>query len=273
CTALASALAKLKAQRRVPRADLEKVAKVAGCSLRSVQRARAKLREQERVTALVRNKPGRRRGANCLTPQMDSLIRHVIQKDYLRRERPTKAYVIVRAQSLARRLGLAPPSKKAVLARIGQEQGWAADIARLGRKTASQKWEPRPGQLLANKPLELIQIDHTPADVLLLSDDRNTVIGRPWVTVAIDVATRCVVGLYISMDAPSSVSVSLCIERMVLPKPENADNPALWPMYGKPQRILVDNGKDFRAEALKRGCEEHGIELTWRPVRTPHYGA
>jgi putative transposase len=35
----------------------------------------------------------------------------------------------------------------------------------------------------------------------------------------------------------------------------------------------VDNGKDFRSMALQRGCEEHGINLSWRPVRTPHYGA
>lgn len=273
CTALASALAGLKDQQRVPRADLLRIAKANGCSLRSVQRARTALRKNERVTALLRQSRGRRQGTNCLAPSMDSLIRHVIHKHYLRRERPSKAYVVARAQSLARRLGLAQPSKKAVLARIAQEKGWAVDTARLGRKAASQKWEPRPGQLQAIKPLELIQIDHTPADVLLLSDDRQTVIGRPWVTVAIDVATRCVAGMYITMDPPSSVSVSLCIEHMVLPKPENADNATLWPMYGKPQRILVDNGKDFRAEALKRGCEEHGIELTWRPVRTPHFGA
>lgn len=122
-------------------------------------------------------------------------------------------------------------------------------------------------------PLELIQIDHTPADVLVLSDDRQEVLGRPWVTVAIDVATRCVIGMYISMDAPSSVSVSLCIEHAVLPKPENETDPGVWPMYGKPKQILVDNGKDFRSVALQRGCDQHGIELTWRPVRTPHYGA
>lgn len=43
-------------------------------------------------------------------------------------------------------------------------------------------------------------------------------------------------------------------------------------MYGKPKKILVDNGKDFRSMALDRGCDEHQIDLKWRPVRTPHYG-
>mgnify|MGYP001000166097 CR=1 FL=1 len=79
---------------------------------------------------------------------------------------------------------------------------------------------------------------------MVVSDDRLTVLGRPWITLAIDVATRCVLGMYISMDAPSSVSVSLCIEHAVLPKPENAKDPGIWPMYGKPRKFLVDNGME-----------------------------
>jgi putative transposase len=153
--------------------------------------------------------------------------------------------------------------------RIAARSGPEVAKAQLGSKRAKQVWEPRPGQLKVQRPLELIQIDHTPVDVQVLTDDRKTVLGRPWLTVAIDVGTRCVLGIYLSMDAPSSVSVSLCIENACLPKEEGD----MWPMYGLPERILVDNGKDFRAMALQRGCEEHGIQLEWRPVRTPHYGA
>ena len=130
-----------------------------------------------------------------------------------------------------------------VLTRIAREEGYESDRARMGSKAAKQRWEARTGKLEAGRPLELIQIDHTPADVLVLTDDRLEVLGRPWVTVAIDVASRCVLGMYITMDAPSSVSVSLCIEHAVLPKPENNANPGIWPMYGKPKKILVDNGK------------------------------
>lgn len=28
----------------------------------------------------------------------------------------------------------------------------------------------------------------------------------------------------------------------------------------------------FRSEALRRGCEQYGIAIDYRPVRTPHYG-
>jgi putative transposase len=35
---------------------------------------------------------------------------------------------------------------------------------------------------------------------------------------------------------------------------------------------MVDNGKEFRGGVLKRACEEHGIDLQWRPALLPHFG-
>lgn len=273
CAALAKDLTPLNDRPAVTRGELEKIAKRHGLSVRQLQRIRATFMKDPRTSALARNPGGRPTGLNLLDPKVDAVIRHAITKHYMRREKPPKEYVVQRAQSMARRLKLQVPSRRAVLLRLGREIGWMSDRARKGTRAAKQKWEIRTGGLSVTKPLELIQIDHTPADVLVLSEDRLEVLGRPWVTVAIDVATRCVLGMYISMAAPSAVSVSLCIEHAVLPKPENETDPGVWPMYGKPERILVDNGKDFRSMALQRGCEQHGIELTFRPVRTPHYGA
>lgn len=273
CCELAKDLMPLNDHRTVARSQLEKLAKRHHLSVRQLQRARAAFIKDPRASVLARRPGGRPLGLNQLAPEVDQLIRHVIAKHYLRRERPPKEYVVARARSLARRLKLSPPSRSAVLTRIAREEGYETDRARMGSKAAKQRWEARTGKLEAGRPLELIQIDHTPADVLVLTDDRLEVLGRPWVTVAIDVASRCVLGMYITMAAPSSVSVSLCIEHSVLPKPENEAHPGIWPMYGKPKKILVDNGKDFRSMALERGCEQHGIDLAWRPVRTPHYGA
>ena len=120
--------------------------------------------------------------------------------------------------------------------------------------------------------MDVVQIDHTLVDLMVLSDDRKDVLGRPWLTAAIDVATRVVLGFYLSMDPPSSISVGLCIAHAALPKPEDAQEPGLWPMFGKMKVIHVDNGKDLISSAIQRGCEEHGIQLKTRPVGKPHYG-
>lgn len=273
CSTIAALLAPYAGQRSMPRAELEAVAKAHGLSLRQVQRLRKKFATDPKASALARATRGRAAGSCQLAPAVHDVVMHVIRKHWFRSERPTKAHIVDRAQSLCRRLNLTPPSRNAILRRIDGVNGYEADLKRLGAKAAKQIWEPRPGRLTADGALGIVQIDHTRVDVMVRSEDRQTVIGRPWITLAIDVSTRVVLGFYLTMDAPSSVSVSMCIEHAVLPKAEEREQSGMWPMYGKPRCILVDNGKDLRSHALKRGCEQHSIKLKWRPVRRPHYGA
>ncbi|MEU6586100.1 hypothetical protein [Nocardia sp. NPDC046763] len=54
---------------------------------------------------------------------------------------------------------------------------------------------------------ERVQIDHTPADVIVVDEFHRLPIGRPYVTAAIDEATRCVPGLVVTLEAPSAASV------------------------------------------------------------------
>jgi len=93
--------------------------------------------------------------------------------------------------------------------------------------------------------------------------------------VAIDVHTRSIVGLCLTLEAPSAVSVGLCLAHAATDKKpwlERMGVDAEWPMAGKPKVIHVDNGADFHSEALRRGCEAHGIRIVYRPVGAPHYG-
>ena len=45
-----------------------------------------------------------------------------------------------------------------------------------------------------------------------------------------------------------------------------------WPMSGLPATLHLDNAQEFESRALRSGCREYGIELTYRPVRRPHFG-
>lgn len=242
-------------------------------SIRQLQRLRRQYSDAESVSSLVRQAGGRRQGTSMLLPEVSGLITNIIKKHYLRREYTTKIEIVERVRIVARRLKLPVPSRNAILLRIARLSEFDTDTARLGTKAARQRWQPRTGRICVQNALDLAQIDHTLSDIMVVSDDRLRVIGRPWITVCIDVATRCVLGLYVSMRSPSSISVALCIEHSVLPKKGAPGRSDLWPMHGKPKKILVDNGKDFRAQALSRGCEEHMIELEFRPVKEPHYGA
>jgi putative transposase len=63
-----------------------------------------------------------------------------------------------------------------------------------------------------------VQIDHTLVDVIVVDSATRTPIQRPWLTLAIDVYSRCVVGFYLSLEPPSATSVAMCILHAALPK-------------------------------------------------------
>ena len=107
-------------------------------------------------------------------------------------------------------------------------------------------------------------------DVILVDEKHRLPIGRPWLTLLIDICTRMVTGYYLSLDPPSSISVALALQHAVLPKDEwltARGISAAWPVQGLPELLHMDNGKEFHAKALRRGAEEYGIRLFYRPRR------
>jgi transposase InsO family protein len=59
-------------------------------------------------------------------------------------------------------------------------------------------------------PLERVQIDHTRIDVVVVNEGDRLPIGRPWLTLAIDVASRVVLGFSVSLE---TVASRLCPRR------------------------------------------------------------
>ena len=67
-----------------------------------------------------------------------------------------------------------------------------------------------PGDYAVSRPLEVVQIDHTEIDIIVVDElTRTPLPGRPWLTLAIDVFSRVVTRLHVSMSAPSRVSADL----------------------------------------------------------------
>jgi len=91
-------------------------------------------------------------------------------------------------------------------------------IGRFGAKHAREKVSAAPGTFIVDNALEVMQIDHTQVDLHVVDEEYRRPIGRPWITVATDVPTRMVWGIYLTLDEPSEVSVALCLAHAVLPK-------------------------------------------------------
>jgi transposase InsO family protein len=114
----------------------------------------------------------------------------------------------------------------------------------------------------------MVAIDHTELDIIVLDDSREHAVGRPWITLAIDIFSRMIVGYYIAFEKPGALAVGMCISRCILPKDSYLARLNLqveWPVQGIMKAIQTDNAKEFRSKSLGRALEFYGIEHNFRP--------
>lgn len=226
------------------------------------------------TSALLPRRLGRPAGTRSLDARREALISREIETFYLRPERPKLSQLIERIAQRCNSAGMRAPNWRTVHARVGALDaklvaGKRHDVVALRDLVAT------PGELAAARPLDIVQIDHTPVDVMVVDAESRQGTTRPWLTLAIDIHTRMVVGYHLSLNEPSVISVGLCLLNAVFDKTAlmaDMGLDAAWPTMGLPQAILVDNGPEFHGKAFLRGCEEHGVTVDWRPPGRPRYG-
>lgn len=225
--------------------------------------------------SLVRSINGRRPGSKLLSAQMENLIECAINEHYLTSPGCTAEGVYRTVKDTSENLGLKPPSRNAVLARINHVKEIDVLKARGRTKEIYDNYVPKPGKFHVTKPLESVQIDHCLVDIIIVDEKNRRPLCRPWLTIAIDVFTRVVLGYYLSLSYPSGLAVAKCISHAVLPKDDwliQIESDANYPIFGVVETIRMDNAKEFRALALKMGCSWNNIQVSWRPVKRPHFG-
>ncbi len=251
-------------------------AQALGLSARTVQRLVVRYKASAQTTSLLAHLRGPNKRLRRLGADRERLIDTAIDQFYLIRPRKPMEEVFREVVRRCRKQHWVAPSRDTVIHRIRALDARMVARRRLGAKSAESVALSTPGTLECREALELMQIDHTLADVMIVDSEYRRSIGRPWLSLAIDVASRAVMGFHVGLEAPSSLAVALCIEHATLPKahPSNPSEPeAPWVMFGIARTIHVDNGPEFHGEALTRGCAEYGIALTHRPVARPRFGA
>ena len=145
-------------------------------------------------------------------------------------------------------------------------------VARHGKFKADQWFAYCGSHKPPTRILERVEIDHTPLDLILLDDELMIPIGRPYLTLLIDVFSGCVLGFHLSYKAPSYVSAAKAISHAIKPKVLDSVGIQLqnnWPCYGKIENLVVDNGAEFWSKNLEHACQSTGINIQYNPVRKP----
>ena len=100
----------------------------------------------------------------------------------------------------------------------------------------------------------------------MLVDRHGELLGRPWLTTVIDSYSRCIMGINLGFDAPSSQVVALALRHAILPKRAGAEYQLNcdWETFGKPEYLYTDGGKDFRSNHLALIAVQLGFAIKLR---------
>lgn len=151
---------------------------------------------------------------------------------------------------------------------LGQFMYWgqkSQDLAqtltkRKGQRAFDLQHRPLLGETtsMALGPGSLVQEDATIADTYLVSElDRSCIIGRPVIYFLIDVFSRMIVGLAISLDGPSWQGVMCALEQMTIDKVAFCRDygitiaPEAWPCSFLPDTIMGDRGELFTHDSTQ----------------------
>jgi len=252
----------------------EDVAWELGLSRATLYRLIERYRAARTVEVLLDRHRGRPKGRLHSEPVRDALIQQFLEREYLKPTRPPLRRVVAHIAAACGQQGLPVPTWRTVKARLLRID----ERIRASRRGETRLVRARiatPGTYEVVRPLQVVQIDHTQVDIMIIDQATRETTGRPWITLAIDVMTRMVTGFHLGLEPPSRTSIGLCLLHAVFDKTAwmaERDIDASWPIGGLPEALHVDNGADFRSRAFVRACCNHGIQIRWRPIGEPHFG-
>ncbi|AVA23688.1 MULTISPECIES: Mu transposase C-terminal domain-containing protein [unclassified Rhizobium] len=243
---------------------------------RQVYNLLARYRVDRTVTALLPRAAGNRR--KRLPQQVEEIINATLREQWLTLEAPPLAPVVAEIQARCEEAGLTVPTYVTVARRVPALFS-PEEIAK--KRSANPKHllhlKPRPGYIHASNPLDVCQIDHTPTDINFVEvvGGAGLFVGRPYLTIVTDVATRAILGFCLTLEKPSVLSVALCLAQAICPKDRWLATRNLnhaWPMSGRPRLLVTDSAKEFKSDAFQRGCDDYGIRIRYRDRGRVHQG-
>lgn len=167
------------------------------------------------------------------------------------------------------------PGLRTIQRRIALVPAYDIAVARHGQTEADRRFAHHLGARLTRRILELVEIDHSPVDILVV-DENGVVCGRPTITVVFDRKSRCVLGFHLSLAGHGTDAVFAALRHALLPKTYLNDHPNYanlsleWDCYGWFERLLMDNGLEFHSEAVADALNNLGIPSEFAASQDPN---
>lgn len=270
--------------------DVENISKIHDVSRTTIWRWLSSYRENNDFRDLIPKY--QKRGAKKTDPNHPLL--QVGFKTYLDMKKPTikHAYNVMEAEAEKLNQLDTLPSYQTFRRRINELDKERVLRKRQGTRKSEKVFQQSNDTFPhADWALQTIQIDHTPIDVRVVDEEDRLVVDRPFLTVALDIHSRVVLGYTVTYDKPSRLSIAMtlinCVDekykvlkkvRETFPELDEEtldmiENSEWGLVRGLPSTLHMDNGKDFVSDDIKLFGKAYKVNLHYRPVKGARYGA
>jgi len=204
----------------------------------------------------------------------------------------TRSRVIKQVSLEAAQLGVSVPSRSTLYRALDNLQKAGHPFGNATTRRAQSNRPDRPwGRQSPSRPGELVEIDSTPLDLMVVYPDGAA--GRIDLTVALDIATRTICAAILRPVATKAVDAALLLARALTPLPMQpgwspsvafsrsilpegmiqGDNEIRASVAAKPvivpESITIDRGKVYVGSTFLNACERLQISVTKAAPRTP----
>ncbi|MCL4497599.1 MAG: Mu transposase C-terminal domain-containing protein [Deltaproteobacteria bacterium] len=217
------------------------------------------------------------KGKTRLDEETEKIVKSFIDNEYLTKQKLPASKIIENIKIYFKQADMVAPSDNTIRNRIKALNYGRTLRLRNGKSEYLSKFNPVSDSFNADFPLEIVQIDHTPLDIMVVDEIMRKPIGRPYITIALDIFSRMVYGFYVTLQDPSFFSAGQALYMGIMPKNNYLESLGVegsWSIYGIPKSMTIhlDNAAEFRGEGLKRFCQEFNIGIDFRPRGAPYYG-
>lgn len=252
-----------------------------GLKERQIRSLAARYRAHPVAESLAPRPRGPAKGSHRIAPDVKQAIESLIREIAMTMVPPSRAEAARQICSLLRADNGAYrfpehliPSEKTIERLLSEVPSRIWAKTSMGSKTRSAH-EPHPGEYRSEGFLDLVQMDHTKSDVILVDSVRREQLGRPWVTFLIEIWTRVILGYYVSFGDPSIFRCGRAVASALLPKEPVLAHLGIevaYPMHGLFRRLHADQAMPHRSEAFRRACMRNGIDPDVRKPGPAHLG-
>lgn len=182
---------------------------------------------------------------------------------------------------------LACPSRITIRAAIKSLDPFRVKLTREGKDAARRAYSPVGLGIDVERPMQRVEIDEQMIDVISLMEDSGLLNflgekgklalgldgdkGRWWMTVAMCVRTRCMVGMSLSR-TPNTRSALQTVEMAMRDKGIWADAVGAldpWDQYGMIGTLVTDCGKNFISHEFRARMHDLGVNVLHTPAAAP----